>query len=188
MESDFLSLALARRTSASMDPLWKRCGALSMKWPMVAALTLTAAPLARRYALSSWRKPAGSSPPEQRSMFPSPPHNWDGQNRILAIGGGLVAWRCAVPLDGNDEVVRPAIIWCDQRTEPQVQELSDLFGANQLVHLTCNAPLTNSACCRSCASRRGSRLWRCNPGGSRGRQLALCRRGLRCDRSNRQDS
>jgi xylulokinase len=49
----------------------------------------------------------------------------------------------AVLLDANDEVVRPAIIWCDQRTEPQVEELSALFGHDRLIHLTCNLPLTN---------------------------------------------
>ena len=49
----------------------------------------------------------------------------------------------AVLLDANDEVVRPAIIWCDQRTEPQVQELSNLFGTDRLIQLTCNPPLTN---------------------------------------------
>lgn len=46
-------------------------------------------------------------------------------------------------LDADDEVVRPAIIWCDQRTEPQVEELSTLFGRDRLIHLTCNLPLTN---------------------------------------------
>lgn len=49
----------------------------------------------------------------------------------------------AVLLDAHDEVVRPAIIWCDQRTEPQVEELSGLFGAERLIQLTCNPPLTN---------------------------------------------
>src|SRR5215813_3292833 len=49
----------------------------------------------------------------------------------------------AVLLDANDEVIRPAIIWCDQRTEEQSHELSDLFGTDQLIHLTCNPPLTN---------------------------------------------
>jgi xylulokinase len=49
----------------------------------------------------------------------------------------------AVLLDASDEVVRPAIIWCDQRTEPQVDELSTLFGRDRLIHLTCNLPLTN---------------------------------------------
>jgi xylulokinase len=49
----------------------------------------------------------------------------------------------AVLLGADDEVVRPAIIWCDQRTEPQVEELSTLFGRGRLIHLTCNLPLTN---------------------------------------------
>jgi xylulokinase len=49
----------------------------------------------------------------------------------------------AVLLDSSDEIVRPAIIWCDQRTEPQVDELSALFGRDRLIHLTCNLPLTN---------------------------------------------
>lgn len=48
----------------------------------------------------------------------------------------------AVLLDADDQVVRPALIWCDQRTEAQVAELSDLFGAG-LIDLTCNPPLTN---------------------------------------------
>ena len=49
----------------------------------------------------------------------------------------------AVLLDSQDEVVRPALLWCDQRTEAQVQELSDLFGVDRLIQLTCNPPLTN---------------------------------------------
>jgi len=49
----------------------------------------------------------------------------------------------AVLLDAQDEVVRPALIWCDQRTEAQVRELSDLFGVDRLIQLTCNPPLTN---------------------------------------------
>ena len=49
----------------------------------------------------------------------------------------------AVLLDSHDEVVRPALIWCDQRTEAQVQELSGLFGTERLIQLTCNPPLTN---------------------------------------------
>jgi xylulokinase len=49
----------------------------------------------------------------------------------------------AVLLDRRDEVIRPALIWCDQRTESQVRELTAQFGANRLIDLTCNAPLTN---------------------------------------------
>jgi xylulokinase len=49
----------------------------------------------------------------------------------------------AVLLDAADKVVRPAIIWCDQRTEKQVEELAGLFGTERLIRLTCNPPLTN---------------------------------------------
>jgi xylulokinase len=49
----------------------------------------------------------------------------------------------AVLLDSHDEVVRSAIIWCDQRSEAQCNQLSDVFGRDALIRLTCNPPLTN---------------------------------------------
>jgi xylulokinase len=49
----------------------------------------------------------------------------------------------AVLLDSGDEVVRSAIIWCDQRSETQTHELEKLFGRDALIRLTCNPPLTN---------------------------------------------
>jgi len=49
----------------------------------------------------------------------------------------------AVLLDSAGEVVRPALIWCDQRTEKQSRDLSEKFGADRLIQLTCNPPLTN---------------------------------------------
>jgi xylulokinase len=49
----------------------------------------------------------------------------------------------AVLLDSGDEVVRSAIIWCDQRSEAQSLELEKLFGRDALIRLTCNPPLTN---------------------------------------------
>jgi len=49
----------------------------------------------------------------------------------------------AVLLDERCEVIRPALIWCDQRTEPQCNELREMFGNNRLIELTCNPPLTN---------------------------------------------
>ena len=49
----------------------------------------------------------------------------------------------AVLLDAKDEVVRSAIIWCDQRSEAQSKELEELFGLETLIQLTCNPPLTN---------------------------------------------
>src|SRR5580692_1118097 len=49
----------------------------------------------------------------------------------------------AVLLDSSDEVVRPAIIWCDQRSQAQADELAAMFGREVLIRLTCNPPLTN---------------------------------------------
>lgn len=49
----------------------------------------------------------------------------------------------AVMLDASDEVVRPALIWCDVRTEKQCRELSEKIGAEALIHLTCNPALPN---------------------------------------------
>ena len=49
----------------------------------------------------------------------------------------------AVLLDSSYEVVRPAIIWCDQRSEAQCRELEQMFGRDTLIRLTCNPPLTN---------------------------------------------
>jgi xylulokinase len=49
----------------------------------------------------------------------------------------------AVLLDSADEVVRPALIWCDQRSDPQARELDQMFGRDTLIRLTCNPPLTN---------------------------------------------
>ena len=49
----------------------------------------------------------------------------------------------AVLLDENSEVIRPALIWCDQRTEAQSKELERTIGLDRLIQLTCNPPLTN---------------------------------------------
>jgi xylulokinase len=49
----------------------------------------------------------------------------------------------AVLLDAQGSVVRPALIWCDVRTEKQAQELTSLIGAERLRQLTCNPALTN---------------------------------------------
>src|SRR5271170_51933 len=49
----------------------------------------------------------------------------------------------AVMLDAAGEVVRPALIWCDVRTEKQCQELTEKIGAERLIQLTCNPALPN---------------------------------------------
>jgi xylulokinase len=49
----------------------------------------------------------------------------------------------AVMLDSAGEVVRPALIWCDVRTEKQCLELNQRIGRDRLIQLTCNPALTN---------------------------------------------
>ncbi|MGA8199126.1 MAG: FGGY family carbohydrate kinase, partial [Candidatus Sulfotelmatobacter sp.] len=49
----------------------------------------------------------------------------------------------AVLLDEQDRVVRPALIWCDVRTEKQCRDLTAQVGADRLIQLTCNPALTN---------------------------------------------
>lgn len=48
----------------------------------------------------------------------------------------------AVLLDSADAVLRPAIIWCDQRTDAQCRWLTDTIGAARLIELTSNPALT----------------------------------------------
>jgi xylulokinase len=47
-----------------------------------------------------------------------------------------------VTLDANDEVIRPAILWNDQRTIHQVDEMVDQFGLDGNLARTGNIPLT----------------------------------------------
>jgi xylulokinase len=49
----------------------------------------------------------------------------------------------AVLLDRNNEVLRPALIWCDQRTAAECRYLNDTIGPKRLVELTSNPALTN---------------------------------------------
>jgi xylulokinase len=49
----------------------------------------------------------------------------------------------AVMLDARDRVVRPALIWCDVRTDRQCRELTEKIGAERLIQLTCNPALAN---------------------------------------------
>ena len=49
----------------------------------------------------------------------------------------------AVLLDRNGEVLRPALIWCDQRTAAECRYLNETIGPQRLVELTSNPALTN---------------------------------------------
>jgi len=48
-----------------------------------------------------------------------------------------------VMLDADGEVLRPALIWCDQRTQPQCDWLTEKLGFERLIELTCNPALPN---------------------------------------------
>jgi xylulokinase len=49
----------------------------------------------------------------------------------------------AVMLDEQGSVVRPALIWCDVRTEKQCRDLTAKIGQERLIQLTCNPALAN---------------------------------------------
>jgi xylulokinase len=49
----------------------------------------------------------------------------------------------AVLLDDRGDVLRPAIIWCDQRTAEECRWLEREIGADRLIQLTSNPALTN---------------------------------------------
>jgi xylulokinase len=49
----------------------------------------------------------------------------------------------AVLLDEQGSVVRPALIWCDVRTEKQCRNLTAKIGHERLIQLTCNPALAN---------------------------------------------
>ena len=47
-----------------------------------------------------------------------------------------------VMLDRNGDVLRPAIIWCDQRTEKECTQITDIVGRDKLIEITANPALT----------------------------------------------
>ena len=49
----------------------------------------------------------------------------------------------AVMLDENGAVLRPALIWCDTRTQPECDWLTEKIGYERLIELTCNPALPN---------------------------------------------
>ncbi|MFZ0637644.1 MAG: xylulokinase [Candidatus Acidiferrales bacterium] len=48
-----------------------------------------------------------------------------------------------VLLDAAGNVLRPSIIWCDQRTDEQCAQITERVGAKRLIELTANPALTN---------------------------------------------
>jgi xylulokinase len=66
----------------------------------------------------------------------------DARTDQIACVGLTGQMHGAVLLGGRDEVLRPALIWCDQRTEAQCRAITERVGAARLIELTCNPALT----------------------------------------------
>jgi xylulokinase len=65
-----------------------------------------------------------------------------GANDVACVGfSGQM--HGAVMLDERGQVVRPALIWCDVRTDRQCRELTEKIGAERLIQATCNPALAN---------------------------------------------
>lgn len=47
-----------------------------------------------------------------------------------------------VMLDENCQVIRPSIIWCDQRTAAEVEDMNRIIGRERLIEITANPALT----------------------------------------------
>jgi xylulokinase len=84
------------------------------------------------------------------------PHDWwkaagsaiqqvlaDAKNPNVVCVGLAGQMHGAVLLDESDEVLRPALIWCDQRTQAQCDWLNAKLGEQRIIELTCNPALTN---------------------------------------------
>lgn len=59
--------------------------------------------------------------------------------RSLSFSGQMHG---SVFLDGSDKVIRPALLWCDQRTEKQCREITEKIGKERLIELVCNPAVT----------------------------------------------
>jgi xylulokinase len=64
-----------------------------------------------------------------------------GGDKIKAVGltGQM---HSSVFMDDKSRVIRPALLWCDQRTEEECGEITDKVGFEKLVKLTANRALT----------------------------------------------
>ncbi len=64
----------------------------------------------------------------------------DAKVEAIALTGQMHG---CVMLDEHGEVLRPALIWCDQRTQPQCDWLTATLGFDRLIELTANPALPN---------------------------------------------
>ncbi len=66
-------------------------------------------------------------------------HAEDGQIAGLGLSGQM---HSLVLLDGDNRVIRPAILWCDQRTAKECREIEETVGRERLIEITANPALT----------------------------------------------
>lgn len=82
-----------------------------------------------------------------------PDHWWRGARQVLrevaeqvegdVEGIGLTGqMHGSVFIDSGDKVIRPALLWNDQRTEKQCQKITDSLGAERLIQIAGNPALT----------------------------------------------
>ncbi len=107
-----------------------------------------------------------SSASEEHAPFRTPHPGWAEQDpedwwraALIAIQGAISAaptprepiagvgltgqMHGAVMLDKAGKVLRPSLIWCDTRTQPQCDWLTKEIGYDRLIELTCNPALPN---------------------------------------------
>ena len=69
--------------------------------------------------------------------------NEAGSRAKISAGVGLSGqMHGLVLLDQDHNVIRPALIWCDQRSQPQVDFLNAKLGPENIVRWTANPVLT----------------------------------------------
>jgi xylulokinase len=94
--------------------------------------------------------------PRPRWTEQEPRDWWDATSRVLGAvseacrtagqaveGIGLTGqMHGSVFLDGSGEVIRPALLWNDQRTDRQCEAITEAVGADRLVEIAGNPALT----------------------------------------------
>jgi len=74
----------------------------------------------------------------------------DGIRAVLSKAGGAEIrgiglsgqMHGLVMLDANGEPLRHSIIWCDQRTEAETEDMDRILGRKRIIEITANAPMT----------------------------------------------
>ena len=75
----------------------------------------------------------------KRALFEGVPELLSGFDASLVKGIGAGGqMHGLVVLDKNDEIIRPAILWNDGRTEKEVEYLNEVIGKKRLSELTAN--------------------------------------------------